>query len=425
MVRLVLCFVGLAACQPAPATTPAQVPAAIQLPAPASAEPESPEDPLAAEPTPRVAAALRVEEGWVRTPDDPNAPLIQLQRVDGHGASGAAALETIVGAASGILRCWEVAVAAGAKRGSVGIHVRRPTEPDGDPLRVDFGQDADPEAQRCIDAAVRKRLTMPEQGDSASVGFMFFSRRENVVMATLDPGGEVAVRAGSSCWQWKEEGPCPAHKRCYASRWIRTSCGAPAMRDDVSVRFGLGTPKGERAPLSDARLVGGDGTVLWVTPLASDFLVGYGEYRVSKEGSIAATTSAYAVEFARETVTVADAVGLQIYKRIGGKRLLSWAAPERGESTLWFDDGRYVIRRGKTVCEGDAGRGGWYAKCGDRRVYFDGYSLAVFGASTAKLIATRHLGQGKNRLTGRGTSPSAELSTGGVQVEIRGNVFMH
>ncbi|MEM6994960.1 MAG: hypothetical protein AAF721_30890, partial [Myxococcota bacterium] len=104
---------------------------------------------------------------------------------------------------------------------------------------------------------------------------------------------------------------------------------------------------------------------------------------------------------------------------------LSWVAPERAQPTLWFDDGEYTIRRGATTCQGDARHGSWYAECGDRRVYFDGHSLAVFTVAEPRHIATRHLGQGKNRLTGHGVSPSAKLSAGGVRVEIRGNVYMH
>ncbi|MEM6993755.1 MAG: hypothetical protein AAF721_24790, partial [Myxococcota bacterium] len=369
MRRWLLCVAAVLACRPAAGTTapgPTTVdPPPVRAPQP---EPEPRDDVVETTAAAPVVTAHHVEEGWVRNPDDPSAPVAQLDRADDYGPTGAAVVQAIVDSASEILSCWEVAVAGGAKRGSVGIVVRAPSDPDDDLMVVNVAQDADAEVQRCIDTAVRKRLPMPAKGDVASVGFRFFSRRDEVVMQTVDPGGIVAVRAGGSCFQWREEGPCPPNKHCYASRWIRTRCGPPAMRDDVSVRFGLGTPKGDRASLIDARLVAGDGTVLWLTALPSAFVVGYGDvHEVAKGPSVAAAPSAFAVTFARETVTVADAVGVQIFGRTDGKARLSWVAPERAQPTLWFDDGEYTIRRGATTCQGDARHGSWYAECGDRR----------------------------------------------------------
>ncbi len=220
----------------------------------------------------------------MRTPDDPTAPLIQLERADDHGESAAVVLDTIVGSANEILRCWELAVASGAQRGSVGIQVRRPSGPQDDLLRVDVGQDAGPELKHCVDAAVREHLPTPDEGDVASVGFRLFRRRDDAALRMLDPGGEVAIRAAGSCWQWKQEGACPPGKRCYASRWIRTGCGPSTMRNDVTVRFGFGPTNEQRARLVDARLVTGEGVVLWRTPLAAEFVDGYGESPASKQG---------------------------------------------------------------------------------------------------------------------------------------------
>ncbi len=410
-------------CTPKPAPAPVAPPPTVVVVTPT---PPPPTPDVEAEPeVPARPSAVHLDEGWVRNADDPSAPLIQLVVAEDYGDRGKKGVDTIVGAADSILACWEHAVSTEPRRASVNIRWRAPSEPDDDPLEINTGPATEVELGACVDAAVRKVVSRPEGRDFAVVTFQMFPRRDAVVLPRADERQVVAVRAGGSCWQWVDEPPCPPKKRCYVDRWERTACGDPPMRDDVSVRFGLGTPASGRAPLIDLRLVGGDGAVLWLARLPSAFVNHYGRYDVAEGPSVDATRGAYAVKFGAASITLADSGGIQVFDRRTGDRQLTWVAPERGERTLWFDDGTFSIRRGQQTCEGDAGHGAFFAECGDRSVFFDGYTLAVFSGAPLTLVASRHLGQRGNSLTGSGVAPQAALAAGGVRVSVRGTVFMH
>ena len=384
-------------------------------------QPEVAEPPAASTPP-----AVHVDKGWVHNVDDPRAPLIQLVVAESYGDGGAQGVETIVGAAGEILGCWEKTLATEPRRASANIRVRAPSDPAEDPIEIYIGPDTEIELKGCIDAVVRSKVKRPADGDVSIVTFKMFPHRDEVILRRAYEDRVVAVRTGGSCWQWEEEPPCPPNKRCYADRWERTECGHPTMRDSVSARFGLGTPVSGAAPLIDIRLVGGDGSVLWVSPLPSEFVGKYGKHDSAASGtSIAAAPGAFAVKFASTRVTVADSAGLQVFDRRTGDRQLTWAAPPRGERTLWFDGGKYSMQRGSETCQGDANHGAFFAECGDRSAIFDGYTLAVFSGNPPTLVASRHVGQRGNTVSGTAVEPRAVLQAGGVRLTVQGRVFMH
>jgi len=407
-------------CRPTPAAAP-YVPA----PAPAAATPvplEPPaEAPTAAPETEPQRKLLQTELGWVRAADDPAAATLQLRRANGFGPGGDALVESIVGTADALLTCWEQRDSSVDGRVTLRVDLRSPADPGDDPLSVSSGnQTADPVVQ-CADEALRAVVPRPTEGAGAVVLFTMVPRHDQARVRRASPDELVAVRVGGTCWQW-EDYPCAPNKHCKADEWVPTTCGEPTQRDDVQLHFGLGTPTDGYASPVDIRLLGGDATVLWRQPLSETLASKYGR-AFPAAASAELGRVAYGVDMGLKTLTIGDAHGVRAYDRSNGNSLMSWSA-DVGEPRMWFDDGEFVLVRGnKEVCRGNAGHGGFFATCGETRVYFNGHTAALLEGDPLRVAFETALGQREAKLESS-VMPTAKIRLGKYRLEVKGIIYL-
>lgn len=371
---------------------------------------------------------MRTEQGWTFDPGSAQAARLDVTHADDWGAGGPALQEAIADCAGPLLACGEARFAQPNPPDRVTFHVdlRSGQGEHHDPLGVDIRPREEAALRRCLDAALRSRLPRPADDEGAVASFVLIA-----------PGGErrvggpfedrlVSVHFGGACWQWEQEPPCPPNKRCHASKFVRTSCGEPTQREDVTLHFGLGPPQGDRAAPSDVRLLGGDGTVLWLTALPGPLAERYGPRFVVGEASVAlhASDVAFGVRYGVDQIVIADGTGVHSFDRRRGTLLASWTAPVPPRK-MWFDGGEYKLaRKGVTECEGDAGQGAFFRPCRDGWLFFDGFTAAYLAGDPLSLRAATDLDASKSLVSGDAVSPRARLRLDKRVLTIRGQVFM-
>lgn len=406
----------LLGCQPAPVTTPVTVvPEPIAKPSPV--EPVKPVEPPPSKAIEEPEPLIHSELGWVRDADDPAAPLVQLQDAKSFGAGGDALVEAIVGTADSLLSCWETRNESVDGRVNVRVDLRAPSDPADDPLNVSAANQTAASVVQCADEALRKVVPRPGEGAGAVVLFTMFPRRDEAQLRRANPDELVAVRVAGTCWQW-EDYPCKPHKHCKADEWVRTTCGEPTQRDDVALHYGLGTPKDGYADAVDVRLVQGDGTVLWLQPLAFELGRAF-----QAAPSVAIDTTAFGVHMGHESLVVADAQGVRTYDRTTGATSMTWSV-EPGDPRMWFDKGEFVLSRGnKELCRGEAGHGSFFADCGELRVYFDGHTAALLEGDPPRVVVQAALGERGAKLESS-VMPRAEFRLGKYRLKIDGIIYL-
>ena len=417
---VMVAMIGGLGCRPsstsAPSpTSPPETPASTQ-PEPTVAPSLEP----ASAPEPEALPLVHTELGWSREADDPAAPVVQLRHVNSFGPGGDALVEAIVGAAGALLTCWEARDDTVEGRVDLRVDLRAPSDPADDPLAISHEDRAAESVVRCADDAIRAVVPRPGEGAGAVVSFAMFPRRDEVRLRRASSNALVSVRFGT-CWQW-EDYPCAPNKRCKGDEWIRTTCGEPALRDDVELQLGLGTPKKGHAAPVDIRLVGGDGTVLWLHALPESVSADYG-HAFEPAPAIAVRDVSFGLDYGLRTLVVADVHGVRAYDRKTGDALMSWT-PKPGEPRIWFDDGEFVLRRVRTeVCRGSAGHGSFFQACGDLRVYFDGHSVALFEGEVPKLAEETALG-GRGATLASSVMPKASFRLGKYRLAIEGIIYL-
>ena len=390
-----------------------------------SAAPPSPEPtPQSAEPTP--SSPVHLDIGWVRDADDPSAPVLQLTTLVHHGASAKSHVARLLADVGPLLACATSAISEAQPRASFQIRLRRADAPDDDPLRIDVQPTEATSLARCLDEAVRPKLETVATGDVAVLSFRVFVDRDESFLREADDDRVVSVREAGTCWQWPTY-PCAPHKMCRAAEFVRTTCGEPTMRDDVSLSFSLGPAdaRGHAAPV-ELRLLGGDGQTLWTTALPEATQQRYGPRFAVADAPIVLRPGGNVLDTSMgiEHVLVADTAGLHVYARRTGELLGEWLAPPRQEPTMQFDGGQVVVRRRRATCSGDAGHGSFFVSCDDRFVWFDGHTLAVFAGADPRPRATKALGNAGAKLRGETLTPALSVSAGGVSVEVKGQIFV-
>ncbi len=420
-------------CRPAaPASRPPSIvpssPATTTPPPTTTAVPDAP----AADPAPAVherrSPPVHLEVGWIDDVDDPAAPVLHLTSLVHHGGSARAFVDHVLADVGPLLAC--ATAAAGDARGQVSfqVRVRGSASTDSDPLEIDVHPDETEEEAlaKCIEATVRPRVEEVAAGDLAYLSFRRFPDRDAVFLRPADDARIVAVRAAGTCWQW-ETYPCAPHKHCMAPEFVRTSCGDPTMRDDVSLVFALG-PADERGRAGPTELVlrDGAGATLWATPLPESTRTRYGSRFAVADAPIVLRPggNVLALQMEVDRLVVADTAGLHAWRRRTGELVGEWLAPARAEPTMQFDGGQVRVHRRSRTCTGDAGHGTFFISCDDREVWFDGHTLAIFGDGQTRPLSTKTLGTAGMKLRGETLTPTLSAATGGVSVEISGQIFV-
>lgn len=127
-----------------------------------------------------------------------------------------------------------------------------------------------------------------------------------------------------------------------------------------------------------------------------------------------------------DAVVIGDPSGLLVLGRRDGSVLLDYADPPREEGEhLFFDRGSYTIQAsGGRAWSGDTRKAAFVAKCGDRLVYFNGRTMAVFGTDPWKL---RQAVRYEAAVQRRSSSPArygAEFHLDGMDVRLEGTVYL-
>lgn len=369
---------------------------------------------------------VHLEIGWVRDADDPTAAVLQLTRLAEHGPTAQATVDAVLGRVDALLSCGTDAIDEDPRQPSFQIRVRGPDAPDDDPIRIDV-QPTEAEAlARCIDAAVRSHVTTPARGDVAVFSFRVFADRDAATLRRARDDRLVAVRDAGTCWQW-ETYPCAPHKHCRAPEFIRTSCGEPAMRDDVTLRWTLGNKDASgRAAPTGIELVAGDGATVWATALSEAAQRRYGSRFAIADApiEIRPRATAFAVSLGVVHVIVADAAGVHVFERRTGDLVAQWLAPPREEPAMQFDGGEVSIRRRGKTCRADAGQGRFFVACDDRWIWFDGHTMAVLQGDAVGHLATKTVGERGAKLTGGTLTPALTVRAAGVTVDVTGQIFV-
>jgi hypothetical protein len=373
---------------------------------------------------------VRLDSGWVRDADDPAAPLLRLDHLDYTGDSSRASAQAVLAVVDELLACWEAHPPVPALP-SAQLHIRTHARDaiGVDPLEVLTWPVEAADLQTCAHAVIRDVVSVPGSGQGLRMSLRIFAHRSEATLRRADPSRIVAVRDAGSCWQW-ETYPCKPHKHCMAPEFIRTECGAPTQRDDVRVAFGLGPPNAAGlAPPVDVRLVNAAGDVLWLTPLPPELVARYGARYEASDAPAAVLrdgVDTFSLQLGPASITIADAAGRQILDRATGALLASWVAPvvDPAAPTLYFDDGTFESRRAGKPCQGDAGHGHFWGTCGDRTLWFDGHTLAVFADDPPRLVGRAAIGERGVTVRGATVVPEVTLRAGGLRVRIAGHIYL-
>jgi hypothetical protein len=127
-----------------------------------------------------------------------------------------------------------------------------------------------------------------------------------------------------------------------------------------------------------------------------------------------------------DAVVIGDRTGLIALSMKDGRGILDYADDRSDNAeTLFFDRGTYRIKAhdGRTW-SGDARRATFIAVCGDRLVYFNGRTLALFAMSPWKLCASINYNPGAHRMQTPPAKMSARFEIEGMDVQLDGIVYL-
>lgn len=413
-------------CRPSPVAPPPVQPESPPLRVEARAEAPTPREP-------DPPSLVFTDDGWVRDPELPSAPLLRLTTLHPSDDDDPRPVRALLGLLEPLMACYETALSDEPELRAHVLIRRRPPEAD-DPEGIELRVDTSPldDLPTCVEPLVRAALSDQTNDPHGRYAVSLFPHRDRASPLRRPwPSDEVIEREGGSCWT-KITFPCEPNKRCLAPAWQRTLCRHPADRSDVALRWSLDPAPERRFEIRGVELVAADGTEVWSTPFA-DAEDGERVGTLSSEDARAhldgfrarPLPGALWVSLQPKLVWLADRAGVRTYDRRTGELRFRYAVPEPEVDRMRFDDGTFTARRGSLRCEGDAGRGAFATRCGDDLLHFDGYAFAVISMEMdVSLRAQATLGDHGNTRRGGAVRPTVTLRAGGYRLEVSGKVFM-
>lgn len=380
------------------------------------------------EPTP---ALVFVDDGWVRRPEDPTAPLLRLTTLEPSGDDGPAAIRALLGTLEPLMTCYEAELQQDPERYAT-LWTRRRAPQTDDPEGIELGEAPHPTALvRCADPVLRQALPAASEDPHGRYELRLYPHHDDAPrLQRPEPEAEVIEREGGSCWT-RRTYPCKPHKICRAPDWERTLCRHPAQDPEVALRWAFEPVDDQRWRISAVELTTADGSTIWRTALDADDVERLG---VMDEADV----ERHRVEFREHPlprswwvaleprrVMLADRAGVRVYDRTTGELRFRYTPREPEATRLWFDDGTFTARKGKQRCKGDARHGAFVARCGEDLLYFYGHGLAVIAVADAVWLRGQStLDDPGSKRGGNAVRPTASLKAVGYRVKIEGMVYM-
>ncbi|MEM7155525.1 MAG: hypothetical protein AAF799_21935 [Myxococcota bacterium] len=397
------------------------------------AEPAPQPPPVEATPTPPPPppALVFVGDGWVRDPDDPQAPLIRLIRLDPASEDPPTATQALLDGLEPLMECYEAVLQTNPDwRFTLSLHRDEPREPGDDDLGL-FVRPEAPGFEVCARLSFQQVLPKLADDPHGRYAMRAYPRRSDAPRLRMPRAeDEVTQRHGGSCWTY-ENYPCAPKKRCKAPEWVRSQCHHPAERPGVALRWALQPVDRGRQAIVGLELVGTDDEVVWTVPLDAD--------DAERMGNLARDDAQRHLDHFRDrrlpgslwvelrptAIVVADRAGVRAMDRRSGRVVFRYAAPPPPESKFWFDGGTYVARRGSRRCEGDAGHGAFAALCGPDLLYFDGHTFAVIETESGFSVrGETSQPQHRGNAPGSGVRPVAAYRAARVRLDLEGIIYL-
>lgn len=202
----------------------------------------------------------------------------------------------------------------------------------------------------------------------------------------------------------------------------RNSEPAAARFEGPVLRWKLGEANARGyAEVQGLELLEVDGTVRWswsVTPVVAERL---GKLQPRRDDG-RDPRKTWLVEWGPDVVFVADPLGARRLALADGRVLASWSSAP-SEDGVWFEDGSFEVS-GAWNCTGDAARGAFAARCGERLLYFDGRVMTLLDAETLQPLESTSIDQRDAKVEYDGAKTRVVLRLGRSEVRLEGVVYM-
>jgi hypothetical protein len=425
---LMMAIVGLG-CVRAPMEPLTQVDAEVREPVVAEVPEVAPTPEVEPPPPPLL---VLVDEDWVWDDGDPSGPLLRLVELESADEDDPAAIRALLGVLGPMMECYERAL--GRTPGlALTLSIRRTPPSETDAVGLSITENTpEPSGIPACAAPILARALPPHAHDPhGRYALRFFPRRDQAhALPQPDLDDVVIEREGGSCFT-RRTYPCKPHKMCKAADWERTRCKHPADRPGVELRwvFGPATPAGQW-PRIGIDLVGADDGLVWRAELDPEDAQRLGPLHADAarrhlaEFRSELAPDVFGVILEPTRVVVADRAGVRTHDRHTGKRGFRYAAPPPAGPPFFFDHGQLRIRGAKWHCIGGARRGAFTASCGDVRLWFDGYTLAVLDRESMSLRSETTIVADTTTRSGDAANPKISLQVEGWKVGVEGRVFL-